>query len=68
MADHIYHIPSLAKRLRVLEPGTGGTHKTEPSMPLTVVSGPKQGIRGNVYRVRRPDGRVDPVLEINLII
>ena len=66
--DHVYCLPQLAKQLRTLEPGRIVEHKCLPGVPLVVVSGPAEGLRGGVYQVQRPGGRTDPVLEGNLII
>jgi len=67
MADHVYHLPSLAKRLRGLEPGTVVTHKYLPGVPLEVVSGPTPGILGPKYLVKMSEGKPESAYAHNLI-
>lgn len=43
-------------------------HRDLPGVPLTIEEGPEQGISGEVYKVRKPDGRVVKVLRKNLIL
>jgi len=49
-----------------LSPGTIAEHKLLPGVALVVISGPERGLRGDVYRVQRPDGSEVPALRENL--
>ena len=49
-----------------LTPGAIAEHKLLPGVALVVVSGPERGLRGDVYRVKLPDGRTVPVKRENL--
>jgi hypothetical protein len=51
-----------------LEPGCIVEHKLLPGVGLAVVSGPHQGVTGEVYRVILPGGRVEKVKRGNLRI
>ena len=42
-------------------------HKSRPGSPFVVVSGPHEGLWGEKYMVKGPDGKVVPVLKSNLI-
>jgi hypothetical protein len=50
-----------------LTPGQVVEHRYA-TYPLVIVSGPERGIRGEVYRVRTPEGKIEPVLRENLKI
>lgn len=47
-------------------PGVIVEHKDLPAVSLVIVSGPERGLTGEIYKVRKPDGRVVPVLRKNL--
>ena len=49
-----------------LLPGCIVEHKLLPLVALVIVSGPVRGLRGDVYRVRQPDGEIVPALRENL--
>ena len=49
-----------------LTPGTVVKHLQRPGVPLIIVSGPEKGIRGEIYRVRTPEGETVRVLLENL--
>jgi len=49
-----------------LSPGAIAEHKLLPGVALVIVSGPERGLRGDVYRLQRPDGEVVPALRENL--
>ncbi len=55
-----------AAELAVLRPGTVVEHKDLPGVPLVVVRHERQGINGEVYIARKPDGREVPVYAHNL--
>lgn len=65
--DYMYSHPSL-KYPTPLAPGVIVEHKSLPGVSLVVVSGPEQGISGERYTVKKPDGEVVRVLKKNLII
>lgn len=64
--QHTYHHPKL-KPQAPLRPGDTVEHKLCPGEPLTVVSGPEQGVTGEVYRVMW-GGKVVKVKRKNLIV
>jgi hypothetical protein len=51
-----------------LEAGTTVEHKDLPAVPLTIISGPHEGVTGVVYRVLMPGGKMVRVLRDNLIL
>lgn len=51
-----------------LKPGAIVEHKLRPGVPLEVVSGPKEGLSGEIYRVKMANGKIEPVLKKNLIL
>lgn len=64
---HIYHHPKLKPPV-ALRPGQVVEHRLlRPGVPLTVVSGPEQGLAGDVYRVLL-DGKEVRVKKRNLVI
>jgi len=64
--QHIYHHPKLKPPCH-LKPGQTVEHKNLPGEPLTVVSGPEQGVTGDVYRVTW-GGKAVKVKRKNLIV
>lgn len=63
---HAYQHHKL-KPPRHLKQGDIVEHKLRPGEPLTVVSGPEQGVTGPVYLVTW-GGEAVPVKKVNLII
>jgi hypothetical protein len=63
----MYGHPKLKYPPGKLPKGTVVEHKYLPGVPLTIESGPEQGISGEIYKVSKPDGKVVPVLRKNLI-
>jgi len=61
---HAYGHPN-AKYPAHLTPGTVVNHK-HTTAPLMIVSGPEQGIRGEIYRVKMPSGEMVRVVRENL--
>ena len=51
-----------------LEAGTIVEHKDLPAVPLTIISGPHEGVTGVVYRVLMPGGKMVRVKRDNLIL
>jgi hypothetical protein len=51
-----------------LEAGMTVEHKDLLTVPLTIISGPHEGVTGVVYRVLMPGGRVEKVKRDNLIL
>ncbi|HBC94344.1 MAG TPA: hypothetical protein DCZ10_15955 [Pelotomaculum sp.] len=51
-----------------LRPGDVIEHRDLPGKSLVVESGPEEGLSGERYRVKMPDGKVVPVLKRNLIV
>lgn len=51
-----------------LEPGIVVEHRDLPGVGLNIISGPTQGVTGQVYRVLLPGGRVEKVKKVNLIL
>ncbi len=49
-----------------LPAGATVEHKDLPTVPLTIISGPHEGVTGVVYRVLMPGGRVERVKRRNL--
>jgi hypothetical protein len=43
-------------------------HAMLPGIPLTIISGPHEGVTGDTYRVLLPSGKVERVKRGNLII
>ncbi|NQS75280.1 MAG: hypothetical protein HQP61_02385 [Peptococcaceae bacterium] len=62
---HIYRHPLLEPPRR-LQPGTVVEHKSLPGVPLKIVSGPEQGLSGELYRVLW-EGREVQVKKCNLV-
>ena len=56
----MYGHPSL------LRPGQIVEHRYIPGVPLVIVGGPREGVSGQIYTVRKPDGSSVPALEKNL--
>lgn len=65
--DHMYQHPNVKYPAHLL-PEQIVEHKDLPGVPLTVVSGPEQGISGERYTVKKPGGEVARVLRKNLIL
>ena len=55
-----------AAELAVLRPGTAVEHKDLPGVLLVVVRRERQGVSGEVYVVKMPDGKEVPVYAHNL--
>jgi hypothetical protein len=64
----MYSHPKLKYPPGKLPKGTVVEHKDLPGVLLTVESGPEDGSRGEKYRVKKPDGKIEKVLRKNLIL
>jgi hypothetical protein len=64
----MYSHPKLKYPPGRLPKGTVVEHRNLPGVPLTIEEGPEQGISGEIYKVRKLDGKIEKVLRKNLII
>jgi hypothetical protein len=64
----MYGYPGLKYPPRKLPKGTVVEHKDLRGVPLVIEAGPRQGVSGEIYLIRKPDGKVGPVLRKNLIL
>jgi hypothetical protein len=63
----MYHHPAIPMPVPLAK-DTIVEHMFLKGVPLVVVAGPTKTPRGDQYKVRRPDGKEEPVLRKNLIL
>jgi hypothetical protein len=64
----IYGHPLLKYPPGKLPKGAIVEHRLLPGVLLIVEDGPADGVSGEIYRVRKPDGKIEKVLRKNLIL